>query len=171
MATSSYRGLDRVENPRALFVGDSRRRTAFALLMSVALVVAGAAVRSAFTRSYYDSGFPLSEWTMVNTAFGLSTPGLSVVVALTAGHAYLNRGYLPTLALGVASKLGAASVVATDFSVGRGTALGDPTGTVTLGYRLPSAATFLPPVLALSTLGFALGLLVRRLRRSRGGNG
>ncbi|WP_135364087.1 hypothetical protein [Halosimplex halophilum] len=169
MATSIDRGFLRIDDPRALLVGDRPRRTALALLASAVLVVAGAAVRSAFIRSYYDPGFPLSQWSVVNTALGLSVPGFLVVVALTAGYAYLNRGYLPTLALGTASKLGAASVVVTDLSVGRGGPLGDPTGTVTLGYQLPSAAAFVPPVLVLSTLGFALGLLVRRYRRTRDG--
>ncbi|QPV63451.1 hypothetical protein I7X12_02105 [Halosimplex litoreum] len=162
MATSTDRGPAPFEDSRALLVGDSRWRTALALLASAALVVVGAAVWSSFVRSYYDSGFPLSGWSVVNTAFGLSSPSAyAVVVALTAGHAYLNRGYLPTLALGAASKLGAASVVVTDLSVGRGAPLVGGTGTVTLGYQLPSVAAFLPPVLALSTLGFALGLLAR----------
>jgi hypothetical protein len=169
MATSIERGPVRTDDLRGHLVGDRPRRTAVALLASVLLVVAGAAVRSAIIRSYYDSGFPLSGWSVVNAAFGLSNPGAyAVVVALTAGFAYLNRGYLPTLALGAASKLGAASVVVTDLSVGevaRGAPLGDPAGTVTLGYQFPSAAAFVPPVLGLSTLGFALGLLARRVLR------
>jgi len=171
MATSSYRGFARVEDPRGLLLGDGRRRTAAALALAVALFAASAAVDYLALQTVVVGRSDLHLAAELASVFAMGSPaGYLLVVGIAAGHAYLNRGYLPTLVLASALRFGDAVFYVADARVlqEENVELGD--ATVAAGFRPLFLTSHPPEVLIYPTLGFALGLLVRRVRRERDGN-
>ncbi|ELZ22752.1 hypothetical protein C475_16661 [Halosimplex carlsbadense 2-9-1] len=172
MATSTDRGLVRIEDPRALLVGDSRRWTAGALGLAVGLFATSAAVDYLALQAVTgrQPGFHLAA--DLAHVFAMGSPaGYLLVIGIAAGHAALNRGYLPTLVLASALRFGDAVFYVADARAlqEETVELGD--ATVAAGFRPYFLTSHPPEVLIYPTLGFALGLLVRRVRRGRDANG
>ncbi|QPV63452.1 hypothetical protein I7X12_02110 [Halosimplex litoreum] len=171
MATRSEAGGVGVGDPRGLLVGDDRRRMAGALVLALALFAASAAVDYLALQALVGGRPDLHLAAELAHVFALGSPaGYLLVIGIAAGHAALNRGYLPTLVLASALRFGDAVFYVADARVlqEETVELGD--ATVAAGFRPFFVTSHPPEVLIYPTIGFALGLLVRRLRRECDGN-
>ncbi|WP_436909384.1 hypothetical protein [Halosimplex marinum] len=170
MATSTDRGLGRTGNPRAFLVGDSRRRTAGALALAAALFATSAAVDYLALQAVVSGRPGLHLATELAHVFALGSPaGYLLVIGIAAGHAALNRGYLPTLVLASALRFGDAVFYPTGLPVIPEESVEWSDASIAAGFRPLFLTSHPPEVLIYPTIGFALGLLVRRYRRSRDG--
>ena len=171
MATRIEHGFVRIENLRELLVGDSRRRTAGALTLAVALFAASAAVDYLALQTVTDSRSGPHFAVELAHVFALGSPaGYLLVIGIAAGHAAVNRGYLPTLVLASALRFGDAVFYVADVRVMQEEVVELGDATVAVGFRPFFLTSHPPEVLIYPTVGFALGLVVRRLRRERDGN-
>lgn len=171
MATRTEASGVGVETLRELLVGDSRRRTAAALGLAGALFATSAAV-DYFALQALVGGRPgLHLATELAHVFALGSPaGYLLVIGIAAGHAALNRGYLPTLVLASALRFGDAVFYPTGLPAIPEETVEWSDASITAGFRPLFLTTHPPEVLIYPTLGFALGLLVRRAHRERDGN-
>ena len=97
----------------------------------------------------------------VSAAELYSVEGYLLVLALTAGYAFLNRGYAVALVLGSAPKIGAA-IVYVDGARVRPFEVSN--ATVEVGFQAVTFWQKFPQIVAVGTLGFLLGLAIQRAR-------
>ena len=142
----------------ALLFGANRTRNRRALVLAGAFVVFGATIEYLLFRTGFENGVVETfHEVFLLTGYLPSQEGTGAVfvVGLAALHAYLNEGYLPSLLLGWSVVFGNLSWTLVGLS---GTA----------AYRLDLPAAFertFPEAAALATLGFVMGVGLRRLRK------
>lgn len=158
-------------NPRGALFGDERRLTALALVIAAVLLTASAAVDYLALRAVVDGRSSLHFAAELATVFAMGTPlGYLLVVALATGHAYLNRGYLPTLIAGSALRFGDAVFYPTGIRVLQEETVEFSDASVAVGFRPLFLASHPPEVLIYPSIGFAGGLFARRYLRSTRSN-
>jgi hypothetical protein len=146
-----------------LILGEKRERTRRALILAAVFVVAGAVLDYLVILSKFEN----EVFETLNQVFLLDgylpswhASGVYIVIGLAAVHAYLNEGYLPSILLGWSPIYGSHSWTII------------PLSDLEAYYLDPVSAlerTF-PEAVVLATLGFVIGLSLRRLRRGRRGN-
>lgn len=143
---------------RSLLVGEDPEMTRRALLLAGGFVVALAALEYVFLLGPDEEVFDALWRAFVleanlGEAMNQGTYGAALVVGLAAVHAYLNEGYLPSVALASAPIFGASLWT-----------IGSLSGVANL-YLDPASAvrrTF-PEALAFATVGFLVGIGLRWL--------
>jgi len=147
---------------RQLLVGDTRQVTAAALVGALALFGLASAVEYMALANVVAAS-ETNPYVDVRPAFGLAplpsrhgwvwVPGYLLAGTLSAGHAYLNRGYLPSLVLALAPSSG----IALWTSYGMDDDVGLAPGAV---YE-----TVLVEGLVVATVAFLVGVGLRHVRR------
>ncbi len=138
-----------------------------ALLAAGALLVVSAAVDYLALRAVVDEQSSLHAASELAAAFALRTPlGYLLSMGLAAGHAYLNRGYLPALVLGSALRFGDAVFYVSDVQVLLEESIELSDASIAVGFRPYFLTDHPPEILIYSSVGFTLGLLARRYLRT-----
>ncbi|MFC7139543.1 hypothetical protein ACFQMA_06785 [Halosimplex aquaticum] len=167
MATERGALVTHFEDPRALVFGDRRRNTLLAVALALVLAALSAAVDYLALQAVVNGQTDLRLAVELAAVFAMRTPvGYLLVVAIAAGHAAGNRGYLPTVLLASALRAGDAVFYVADMRVLLESAVELGGATIAVGFRPYFLADHPPEVLVYSTVGFALGLLVRRRLRN-----
>lgn len=142
----------------ALVLGVNRARTRRALVLAGVLLVATATIEYLLFRTGFENGVVevLHEvFLLAGHLPSRAGTGAVFVVGLAALHAYLNEGYLPSVLLGWSPVFGNLSWT-------------NGSRSDVANYYLDPLTAFertFPEALALATLGFVVGVGLRRIRK------